>query len=378
MATVFIQKRERKNRNSYIITYKNPLNGKLRYYKTLTKLKEAQKVANDLRTLIDTGKPPNFNKETKKVSVFTFREIGKMLDQEWKRKVLNSELSPKTYADYVLRLNQLNKTFGKFLACEISKRQVLDYRDKLAADISNATSNRYLFILKQILKRGLTEGAILEDPVASIKYLSEKDHERNRYVLPDAIDSLIEASNRTRAKFYMPALILLGAEHGTSRQEALSLNWDDIDFDYQRKGLIRLYRNKNKRERTEYLMPRTKEALLNWKSHLQWARHRKRIGTFNPKPVFCRLNGTRLKRFDNAWRTICDLAGVDDFHYHDLRHTFCSNLLLSGSDLKDVKEMIGHSDITMTDRYSHITNLHKLHRQTMLAEHYANGKNNVG
>ena len=176
----------------------------------------------------------------------------------------------------------------------------------------------------------------------------------------------------------MPALFLLGAEHGTSRQEALSLNWDDIDFDYQRKGLIRLYRNKNKRERTEYLMPRTKEALLNWKSHLQWARHRKRIGTFNPKPVFCRLNGTRLKRFDNAWRTICDLAGVDDFHYHDLRHTFCSNLLLSGSDLKDVKEMIGHSDITMTDRYSHITNLHKLHRQTMLAEHYANGKNNVG
>ena len=57
----------------------------------------------------------------------------------------------------------------------------------------------------------------------------------------------------------MPALILLGAEHGVSRQEALSLEWGDIDFDFQDKGLIKLFRNKNKKERTEYLMPRTKK-----------------------------------------------------------------------------------------------------------------------
>jgi site-specific recombinase XerD len=43
---------------------------------------------------------------------------------------------------------------------------------------------------------------------------------------------------------------------------------------------------------------------------------------------------------------------------------------LSGADLKDVKEMIGHSDLTMTDRYSHLTVNHKLIRQQKLAEHY--------
>lgn len=378
MATVFIQKRKRKHRNSYVITYKNPSTGKLKYYKTLPKLKEAQKVANDLRILLDTGKPPKSNKEKKKVMVITFREIGGLLDQAWKQKVINSELSQKTYEDYFLRLNQLYNVFGRFLACEISQKQVLNYRSKLAAEISNATSNRYLFVIKQVFKQGVVEGAVFENPIESIRYLSERDHERNRYVLPDEIDTLIEASKRTRSKFYMPALILLGAEHGTSRQEALSLIWDDIDFDYRKKGLIRLFRNKNKKERTEYLMPRTKEALQNWKDHLEWMRHRKRIEIINPNPVFCRLNGTPLKRFDAAWRRICKLAEIDDFHYHDLRHTFCSNLLLSGSDLKDVKEMIGHSDITMTDRYSHITNLHKLYRQNKLAEHYANGKNQVG
>ena len=57
--------------------------------------------------------------------------------------------------------------------------------------------------------------------------------------------------------------------------------------------------------------------------------------------------------------------------YHDLRHTFCSNLILSGSDLKDVKEMIGHKDLSTTDRYSHLTAIHKKHNQERLAAHYA-------
>ena len=58
-----------------------------------------------------------------------------------------------------------------------------------------------------------------------------------------------------------------------------------------------------------------------------------------------------------------------------LRHTYCSNLLLSGSTLKDVSEMIGHSDIKMTNRYSHLTNLHKQLRQNELAKHYESGEN---
>jgi len=45
----------------------------------------------------------------------------------------------------------------------------------------------------------------------------------------------------------MPSLILLGAEHGASRQEALWLKWRDIDFEYEGIGLIRLFRNKNKK-----------------------------------------------------------------------------------------------------------------------------------
>ena len=70
----------------------------------------------------------------------------------------------------------------------------------------------------------------------------------------------------------------------------------------------------------------------------------------------------------------CRLADLENLHFHDLRHTFCSNLLLSGADLKEVKEMIGHRDLAMTDRYAHLSLNRKLLRQELLADHYANSK----
>ena len=86
--------------------------------------------------------------------------------------------------------------------------------------------------------------------------------------------------------------------------------------------------------------------------------------------MFCRLDGTRLKGFTSGWRKVRKLAGFDDLHFHDLRHTFCSNLMLAGANIKDVKDMIGHSEIKMTDRYTHLTDARKVALQEKLAKHY--------
>ena len=212
--------------------------------------------------------------------------------------------------------------------------------------------------------------AIIKDPSAEIKSLNEKDHERNRFILPDEVDKLIEAAKQTRAKFYLPAIICLGAEHGAAKQEILGLKWSKINFDYNGNGLITLYRTKTKRERTDCIMPRTKQALLDWKNHLKWMRHRKKINHIKTDFVFCHLDGSPIKNFNRAWWRVLEIAGIQDFHFHDLRHTFCSNLILSGAGLKEVKEMIGHSDISMTDRCYHLTDSHKNHIQNNLADHY--------
>jgi integrase len=111
--------------------------------------------------------------------------------------------------------------------------------------------------------------------------LNEKDHERNLYLKPDKLMKIIQACQQVRSKHYLPAIILLGAEHGAAKQEILSLKWSDISFDYEDKVS-----------------------------------------------------------------------------------------LLVGANLKDVKEMIGHSEIKMTDRYSHIAGATKIALQDKLAAHY--------
>ena len=90
----------------------------------------------------------------------------------------------------------------------------------------------------------------------------------------------------------MPALIYLGAEHSAAKQEALSLEWSDINFDFDGQGIIKLYRTKNKYERTEFMMPRTRKALLDWKDHLEFKRRKCNIEVIDQDIVFCRLDGT--------------------------------------------------------------------------------------
>ena len=368
MATVLIQKRKRDKRNSHIIYYKDPYTGQRKYYKTFQRQIEAQRAANDLRTLLDSGKLPSQYRT--RINPLTFENVAEQLKKDWLSRLKTGEIRQKTADEYIITLNVVKRTFNRQLLCEISLDTIKDYRSEIAFKLSNISSNRRLFVIKQVFKLALIQHAITENICDQIKYLSEKRHERNRFLLPHELDDLITASKQTKAKYYMPALIYLGAEHGASKQEALSLQWSAINFNFDDIGLIRFFRTKNQRERTEYLMPRSRKAIMEWRDHLEWMRHRKKISANGSNLIFCHLNGSPIKQFKSAWKTICKAAGIEKFHFHDLRHTFCSNLILSGAGLKEVKEMIGHSDISMTDRYSHLTPRHKLLKQQQLAKHY--------
>jgi integrase len=369
MATVFIQKRKGKNYTSYVIQYYDPITGKKTYHRSFRKQREAQTEANDLRSLLDSGKKP-VNKRT----VFrplTFGTVSESLKTEWQNRLDRKDLSQKTVTDYIIWLNILNTIFGDKTLYRITVQEITDYRDGVAVRTSNVNANKHLSTIKKVFVKGMELKAVIEDVTEEIPFLNEKDHVRNQFIMPGTLDALIEATGETRAKFYLPAIIFLGAEHGAAKQEILSLTWKKINFDFRDTGLITLFRTKNSRERTEFLMPRTREALLAWKKHLEWMRHRKKVKDVKTDHVFCRLDGTPIKNFNKAWWHVLNIVGLKNFHFHDLRHTFCSNLLLSGGTIKDAKDMIGHADISMTDRYSHITSSHQHSVQKQLAEHYA-------
>ena len=86
-------------------------------------------------------------------------------------------------------------------------------------------------------------------------------------------------------------------------------------------------------------------------------------------PVFRTPRGGPYHNFRTAFERAVQQAGLEDFTFHDLRHTFASRLVMAGVDLPTVKELLGHKGIAMTLRYTHLSIDHK-QRAVKALEHF--------
>ncbi|MBT3368590.1 MAG: site-specific integrase [Nitrospina sp.] len=308
MANVFIHKRKGKTGIGYAVRYVDPLTGKKKNYGTFRKYREAQQKVNELRALLDSGGVPLPKKE--RFTPLTFEEVAESLKAIWDERLSINELSQKTHSDYVYWLRILIQVFGDKLLCQITREDIEEYRNRKAREFSNVCANKHLLVLRNVFAHGTVLRAVINDLSRTVSLLSEKAHIRDTFIFPDELERILAASQELRSKFYLPAIILLGAEHGASKQEILSLEWSKIKFDFQDIGLIEFFRTKTGRKRTEYLMPRTRKALLEWQGHLDFMRHRKKVMNIKTDQVFSHLDGSPLKRFDRSWKRVLELAGI--------------------------------------------------------------------
>lgn len=201
MATVVIQRRQGSGRVSYVIHYKHPMTGKTKYYKAFRKLQDAQQATHELRHLLDSGRLHEIEKV--RLNPLTFEETAQSLVKQWQQRFVLGKLSKTTIYEYTVRTRVLCRTFGKRLLCEISESELMQYMTEVVQKKSKISANRDLFIIKQVFKHGIEIRSTPEDPAAKIHYLSEKEHERNRFLLPAQIDLLVAASLKTKAKHYI-------------------------------------------------------------------------------------------------------------------------------------------------------------------------------
>jgi len=90
----------------------------------------------------------------------------------------------------------------------------------------------------------------------------------------------------------------------------------------------------------------------------------------NPKSqyIFCNNEGQPYGDIKKSFFTAIKKSGIVDFHFHDLRHAFASQLVMSGVDLNTARELLGHKSLAMTLRYAHLSQDHKKRAVDILAK----------
>jgi integrase len=133
---------------------------------------------------------------------------------------------------------------------------------------------------------------------------------------------------------WLKNVILFALHTGMRRSEILNIMWKDVDFN---RRLLRVEKTKNNEKRSIPMSNTVYELLKS-------INIRDISGRVFPLNVYALKDG-----FDRAVKK----AGIKDFHFHDLRHTFATRLVQNGIDIYRVKELLGHKTITMTMRYAH-------------------------
>lgn len=228
----------------------------------------------------------------------------------------------------------------------------------ISENLTPAACNKYVNILKASMTKACDWGHISEQRLKSIRRVKNLRGEtkRLRYLTEDEIKRLLSCCDR-----HIYPIVFVALHTGMRKGEILNLRWSQVDL---KNDLILLEKTKNG-ERREIPMSQPLKSLF---LRLRASRSPDTDYVFvNPE------TGKPYRRdLKRSFASACRRAGIHDFHFHDLRHTFASHLVMSGVDLTTVKELLGHKDIKMTLRYAHLAPAHKKQAVDLLGKKIQN------
>lgn len=242
---------------------------------------------------------------------------------------------------------------------------------RLKSNISKVTVNRDIATLKAAISKAVEWKILSEHPIMEVKplkvskigkvrYLSEAEEKRLMNTLASRDRKIIRGRisfnqwRRDRGYPELPSLagcvygdhltpiILIALNTGLRRGEIFNLRWEDINFHTK---TLTVHGETAKSGERRYV-PLNKEIIVvlkNWQNNNQYG-----------ELVFPGKDRKPLKEIKSTWYPVRDKAKIKNFRFHDLRHTFASKLVMKGIPLNTVRELLGHADLKMTLRYSHL------------------------
>ncbi len=239
------------------------------------------------------------------------------------------------------RIEEFLKQSGIKKINQITEKKLQEYLNHRIDDgLALSSANRLIATFKAWLNFAVHRKIIFENPIRYFKgYNPGKRHPK--YLAIDDIQKIIDAAKESPegSRLYFPILTALYT--GMRIEEIYGLEWQDIDFKdssiiIKRGGAVI---TKSKKERTVPLPEKLKELLLPIKKDSGRC--------FDP---------TNHK---HAFPKIIKAAKLQNIGFHHFRHTYASHLAMNGVDLYTIAQLLGHSDIKVTEQYAHLTKDHK-------------------
>jgi len=278
------------------------------------------------------------------------KTLGDLLDRYISEHSVHKK-APHTVTTDRCMAKQIKELFGATLLKDVTPRLLTEYKTKcMEKGLSPASINHRRGMLCHAFNLAVKEWEwVKENPV--IRVSREKvNNARDRWLTIDEQNNLLEncviyvtcKDNVKEPRYWLQEIVLFALNTGMRQDEILSLKWPDIDL-FRRTATV--VKSKNGEKRTIPLNQSAFELL----------KEKAKVRQIKNNFVFASEAGTKVdhRNLRRAFYNALENVAIEDFRFHDLRHTFATRLAHAGVDLYKIAKLLGHKELKMTQRYSH-------------------------
>lgn len=274
--------------------------------------------------------------DTLKANLWQQQRLGIKPKRYWHEAVtrwLQETIDKRTHKEDIVKLRWLDTFLGDLALDDINLLVIDKIKAAKLKDAKKTTVNRYLALVRAILRKAQNEWEWV-DKVVFIKQFPEP-RGRERSLTKDELNRLMH-----ELPPHLQDIVLFAVLTGLRQANISNMQWSWIDLET---GYITVPASNSKNEHPipVYLGETVKGVIFK-----QIGKHTKNVFTYKGKPI--RNLNTR------AWRNALKRAGIEDFRFHDLRHTWATWHRQAGTPTHELQKLGGWIDSTMVERYAHI------------------------
>lgn len=274
--------------------------------------------------------------DRRKVELWEQVKLGAKPRHSWQEAVLrwiNETSDKKSHRDDLAKLRWMDAHLGNLMLDEITATVISDIREARIKVASKSTTNRYLALIRSILIRARDEWEWL-DKVPKVKLFKEPPG-RVQFLTFDQVELLLKELPQ-----HQRDIVLFALHTGLRQSNVLKLEWSRVDLARSHMR-VQAEDSKNGQFIGVPLNAIAKEVVC-----AQLGKHPTRVFTYEGKPI--------ANANTRAWRAALKRAGIENFRWHDLRHTWASWHRMNGTHTHELKQLGGWKSMAMVERYAHL------------------------